>query len=172
MQFWTDLILNPIIIITALIIGTLGEVMKRLVSAKAGDRGLRGFFYVTLPAHPVIVGSLLGLIPWLPVPDSLQKDGYEFATRLGTYALAGLVCKLGYDSIVSTGKRLLGQDAARTETARESIVRDDKLRAEGAAAVPAVPPVVVVVPAVPTTNPPPALASETRETEPDPEIKP
>lgn len=116
MQFWYDILVSPTIVITALIIGTFGEITKRLVSAKAGDKGWRGVWYVTLPAHPVIIGLLLGLIPWLPVPEALTKEGYEFAGRLGTYALAGVVCKLGYDTIISTMRRQIGQGPARAAT--------------------------------------------------------
>lgn len=117
MQFWTDLLLNPIIVVAALVIGTIGEVVKRVIKAQAGDHGWRGVYYVTLPAHPVIMGALLGLVPWLPIPDMLTKEGYEFAGRLGTYILAGVVCKVGYDSIISTVRRQLGQDDARRERA-------------------------------------------------------
>jgi H+/Cl- antiporter ClcA len=116
MQFWYDILSSPTILITALVIGTFGEITKRVVSAKAGDKGWRGVWYVTLPAHPVIIGLLLGLIPWLPVPEALTKDGYELAGRLGTYALAGIVCKLGYDTLVSTVRRQIGQGAARATT--------------------------------------------------------
>lgn len=116
MQFWTDLLLNPIIVIAALVIGTVGEVVKRSVSAKAGDHGWRGLFYVSLPAQPVLFGTALGFIPWLPVPESLHKEGFELAARIGTYAFAGVVCKVGYDSIVSTLRRQLGQAQARASS--------------------------------------------------------
>src|SRR5262245_39288845 len=109
MQFWIDLLLNPIIIVTALAIGTIGETIKRLVGAKAGDHGWKGVFYVTLPAHPVIIGMLFGLVPFLPTVEAFDKEGYELAGRLGTYTLAGVVCKVGYDSIISTIRRQLGQ---------------------------------------------------------------
>lgn len=110
---WTALLSNPTIIVLALVIGTLGEVTKRLVKAKAGDKGWRGVYYVTLPAHPMIVGALIGLVPWLPIPEGLVKEGYEFAGRLGTGLLAGAVCKIGYDGIVATARRMLGQGTAR-----------------------------------------------------------
>lgn len=110
---WGTLLQSPVIIILALVIGTLGEVSKRAISAKAGDKGWKGVYYVTLPAHPVIAGALIGLIPWLPVPDDLTKEGYEFAGRLGTGVLGGVVCKVGYDLIISTVRRLLGQKGAR-----------------------------------------------------------
>lgn len=100
------LVLNPTVMIAALAIGTFGEVTKNLVGAKRGDKGWRGVFYVTLPAHPVLAGMLVGLIPWLPPIDALVKEGYEAAARFGTYTLAGIVCKLSYDSFVSTSKRI------------------------------------------------------------------
>lgn len=100
------LVLNPTVIIAALAIGAIGEVVKRLVRAKEGDTGWRGVFYVTLPAHAVVAGMLIGLIPWLPPIDALVKEGYEAAGRFGTYTLAGIVCKLGYDSFISTSRRI------------------------------------------------------------------
>lgn len=113
---WSALLQSPVIIILALVIGTLGEVSKRMVSAKAGDKGWKGVYYVTLPAHPVIMGALLGLIPWLPIPGELMKEGYEFAGRLGAGILSGVVCKVGYDMIISTVRRMMGQKGARDGT--------------------------------------------------------
>jgi len=110
---WQALISNPTIVIIAFVIGTGGEVAKRAVNAKAGDAGWKGVYYVTMPAHPILVGALIGLIPWLPIPEALTKEGYEFAGRLGTGVLSGVLCKIGYDVLVSTAKRLLGQGAAR-----------------------------------------------------------
>lgn len=110
---WGQLLQSPIVIIIALVIGTLGEVSKRAISAKAGDKGWKGVYYVTLPAHPVIMGALIGFFPWLPVPDELTKEGYEFAGRLGTGILSGVVCKVGYDMIISTVRRMMGQKGAR-----------------------------------------------------------
>lgn len=111
---WSTLLQSPIIIIMALVIGTLGEVAKRTISAKAGDKGWKGVYYVTLPAHPVIIGALSGLIPWLPIPDALVKEGHEFWGRLGAGILSGVVCKVSYDMIISTVRRMLGQAGART----------------------------------------------------------
>lgn len=110
---WATLLQSPIIIIMALIIGTIGEVSKRMIKAQAGDKGWKGVYYVTLPAHPVIVGALFGLIPWLPVPDELTKEGYEAWGRFGAGVLGGVVCKVAYDLIISTVRRLLGQKGAR-----------------------------------------------------------
>lgn len=143
MEFWTDLLLSPPIIIAALVIGTLGEVTKRIVlgskkgrpktlrmtvtpPAQKGDGAFRTstppsqvvqtavpeamwrrIYFVTLPAHPVIIGALLGFIPWLPPAEQLLKPGYELAARVGTYCLAGVVCKIGYDTMVSTVLRAI-----------------------------------------------------------------
>lgn len=111
---WSVLLQSPIILILALVIGTMGEVSKRTISAKAGDKGWRGVYYVTLPAHPVLVGALVGLIfglfpQWCPIPDELTKEGYEFAGGMGTGLLSGIVCKVGYDLIISTVRRMLEQ---------------------------------------------------------------
>ena len=110
---WQALVSNPTIVILAFVIGTMGEVAKRAIRAKAGDTGWKGLYYVSMPAHPILVGALIGLIPWLPIPEALTKEGHEFAGRLGTGVLSGVLCKIGYDVLVSTAKRLLGQGAAR-----------------------------------------------------------
>jgi len=134
MEFWTDIITSPPVVIAALIIGTLGEVTKRIVlgsdktrrqasrsqgpyrtpkARKVSEKSAlwRRIYYVTLPAHPVIAGCLLGLIPWLPSASPLEKEGFEFASRLGTYALAGVLCKVGYDTMVATIRRFIVQRA-------------------------------------------------------------
>lgn len=116
MQFWTDLLLSPAIIISALVIGTMGEVMKRIVLGsnkarlKSGDvheSMWRKVYFVTLPAQPVLVGFLIGFIPWLPPAEQLVKEGYELAARVGTYTLGGVMCKIGYDTMVSTVLRAI-----------------------------------------------------------------
>lgn len=123
MELWINLLSSPIVLITALVIGTVGETVKRAVGSKDIERDVVKFhkrgkkgkppamwkrvYYYTLPAHPVMMGVLLGLIPWLPASDVLEKPGYDFAARIGTYSVAGVVCKVGYDTIVSTLKRIL-----------------------------------------------------------------
>lgn len=108
---WIDLLSSPIIIVIALALGTLGEVAKRVVKADEASTGWRRAYYITLPAHPVLMGLAIGLFPWLPIPDGLVKEGFEAAGRLFTGILGGVVCKVGYDGIVATAKRLLGQPA-------------------------------------------------------------
>ena len=111
MANWIDLLASPIIVVIALSIGTLGEVAKRVVKADEASTGWRRAYYITLPAHPVLMGLTVGLFPWLPIPDGLVKEGFEDAGRLFTGILGGVVCKVGYDGIVATAKRLLGQPA-------------------------------------------------------------
>lgn len=115
LNFWLGLTLSPPVIVTALALGTLGEVAKRAVNAEKGSAGWRGVYYVTLPAHPVLLGALLGFIPVLPVALPLAVEGYDGAARFATYLYAGIVCKVGYDLLVSTLRRALGQKAAREE---------------------------------------------------------
>jgi hypothetical protein len=144
MTDWTALLSSPIVVVLALVIGTFGEVSKRLVRAKAGDKGWKGVYYVTLPAHPVVAGILFGLVPWLPIPDGLVKEGHEFAGRLGTGALAGIACKIGYDGIVSTAKRYMGNAGSAAQRAPEPAP-------------------------LPVTNPPPAPDEEPAEPPSNPE---
>ena len=61
---------------------------------------------------------LLGLIPWLPAHEDLTKEGFELAGRIGTYALAGVVCKVGYDTVISTIQRAV---KSKAETVSGSI---------------------------------------------------
>lgn len=104
----TALLESPIIIITALLIGTICEALRRFFPAHAGDPGIRGVFYLLSTGRtpdsqgilPVLLAAPLGFIPWLPIAEGLEKDGYELAGRLGTYIFAGIVCKLGYDLVV------------------------------------------------------------------------
>ncbi len=146
MEFWFALLTSPTVLIAAVIIGTVGEVVKRSVMTRERTHELRVWretrpmpllarnrpkgtpeivpgplppkpalwvriYYNTLPAHPVVMGLLIALIPWLPAAESLTKEGFELAGRVGTYGLAGVVCKIGYDSIISTMRRTIGGDA-------------------------------------------------------------
>lgn len=137
-----ELLSSPIILIAALVIGCLGEVAKRTINAKLLEKEVIAWrdrpisyrdnakseppppkpptwkivWYTTLPAHPVVAGFLLGLIPWLPAVETLTKPGFEFAAHLGTYTFAGVVAKVGYDTLVSTVKRMIRQKADEPAT--------------------------------------------------------
>ena len=126
MELWISLLSSPIILISALLIGIVGEAVKRAVNSKQIELDVVAYrdtkkphpnppaiwkriFYFTLPAQPVLVGVMLGFVPWLPALDGLSKTGYDLAAHIGTYSLAGVVCKVGYDTIISTLKRGLSQ---------------------------------------------------------------
>lgn len=120
---WEKLLTSPIILISAVLIGTLGEILKRAANSKEIEVAVVAYhhnskksappamwkrvFYYTLPAQPVLVGVALGFIPWLPIADALAKPGYDLASRIGTYGIAGVMCKIGYDTLISTMKRTL-----------------------------------------------------------------
>lgn len=63
---------------------------------KPGHKGWRGVWYVTLWLHPIVVGGLLGLSPWLPAPEAM---GSTTAGRVLWYAAAGLFASTLYDAI-------------------------------------------------------------------------
>lgn len=128
MQFWVDLGMNPIVILSAVFIGVFGEIAKRLVSSKKLEEEVLSYrdsakprakapplwkriYYITLPAQAIIVGLLLGLVPGLPIAEPLQKEGMEFWGRLVTYGVAGVFCKVGYDTLISTAKRFVKKRA-------------------------------------------------------------
>lgn len=120
MSIVLEMLESPITIITVLVIGTICETLRRLVRAKAGDKGIRGVFSVlsTGPSPdsqgilPVLLSIPLGFIPWLPTIEALEKDGFETAGRFGTYLFAGVVCKLGYDTIMGTVMQMVRNRSA------------------------------------------------------------
>lgn len=124
LQFWYDLLTSPTILISALLIGSLGEIVKRSMNSKQIEIDVvryrdsvkfegpipalwKRVFYYSLPAHPVLAGVAIGFIPWAPTAEALTKEGFELASRIATYSLAGIFCKVGYDTIISTGKRMI-----------------------------------------------------------------
>jgi len=97
----------------AFIIGMLGEVAKKLVNAKPGDKGLKGVYIVTYKAHALFVGALLGLALFGlkgPVPEvfGVECGGYVLA-----YATAGGIAMVGYASIVGVIKSAIENFRAR-----------------------------------------------------------
>jgi hypothetical protein len=84
-----------------LIIGTLGEVAKGLVGAKAGDRGWRGVYYVTYKAHGIPVGMLFAM-PLHPagvkIPESFGSslEGFMmWGATMGALAMVVYTLSLG-----------------------------------------------------------------------------
>lgn len=76
---------------------------------KAGHPGWRGVFYVTMWAHPILVGMLLGIPPWLPAPEFM---GEAMLGRVLWYAVAGVFSSTAYDAISSIIKQRAGRDSA------------------------------------------------------------
>jgi len=133
MQFWYNLLSSPIVLISAILMGSFGEISKRAINSKKieaevvayRDRDIvnglpaprppelwKRVYYFSLPSHPVLLGVALGFIPWLPVAESLTKEGYDLAGRIGTYVVAGVCCKVGYDTFISTAKRMVRTKAS------------------------------------------------------------
>ena len=100
---------HPALWVAAIVIGTLGEVAKNLVRAKAGDKGWRGVYYVTYRAHAILVGASLGALSFagieLPVAEGFSEGGGPVLF----YACSGALAMIGYDSIVKTLKKTLSR---------------------------------------------------------------
>lgn len=69
---------------------------------KAGHKGWKGVYYVTLWAQPIAVGALIGWPKWLPAPEFMGK---ETAGRVLWYALAGIFSSTAYDAVASVIKQ-------------------------------------------------------------------
>jgi hypothetical protein len=104
---------HPSTWIAVLVIGTCGEVAKRLILGpkkhwpKDADghvafRGWRGVYAVTYKLHALLVGAVIGLIPGIPVVESLQSDGWAGAVL--QYAGDGALAMVAYASVVGTIK--------------------------------------------------------------------
>jgi len=174
MDFWYNLLTSPTIIISALLIGTFGEIVKQAVNSKKIEIEVVAYrdnakpaaevppafwkriFFYTLPAQPVIVGLLLGLVPWLPAEESLTKPGYDLAGHLATYAISGIFCKISYDTLISTSKRMIRSRANALLASEASDAVEEKIAtgvAEGVAAAAVQPTPVVVLATVALSEP-------------------
>ena len=101
------------ILLTSLVIGIFGEVARKLVRAKAGDKGFKGVYFVTFKAHGVFVGAAIGLLGFpvgIPVP-------VVFGAGLGgavlAYAGSGALAMVAYSTMVGTLKNLIRHKGAR-----------------------------------------------------------
>jgi len=115
-------------------------------------------FDATLPAQPVLVGLLLGLIPWLPAEPSLTKEGYEFAGHLMTYGSAGILCKVAYDVLITTIRRFVNTKANQVLHTLDSSASVEA--APGAVNVTTATTEVVVPTPASAPTPPPAPATD------------
>lgn len=109
----TDWLTHPSTWIAVLVIGTCGEVAKRLILGpkkswpKDADghtafRGWRGVYAVTYKLHALLVGALIGLIPGIPVVESLRTEGWAGAVL--QYTGNGALAMIAYASVVGTIK--------------------------------------------------------------------
>lgn len=86
-----------IIFAIAIVVGMVGEIIKKLVGAKAGDPGWRGVYFVTFRAHGLIAGALLAVGLWslgLPLPEFF---GTDIGGAILVGLLAGGIAMIGYD---------------------------------------------------------------------------
>ena len=102
---------HPALWVAAIVIGTLGEVVKNLVRAKAGDKGWRGVYFVTYRAHAILVGASLGALCFAGVELPVAEGFAEGAGPVLFYACSGALAMIGYDAIVKTIKRTMERGA-------------------------------------------------------------
>lgn len=102
---------HPSTWIAVLIIGGAGEVAKQLILGpkkawpKDGFRGWKGVYVVTYKFHAIIVGGLIGLVPGLPVLESLQTEG--IAGSVMQYAGDGALSMVCYATVVGTARAII-----------------------------------------------------------------
>jgi len=95
------------------IIGMCGQVVRNVVLGNKrresdGHTGWRRVYWATLPLHALAVGACTGIIGYeygLPVPEVFGKT---LAGSVLAYATSGGVSVVGYDAIVKTLRRILG----------------------------------------------------------------
>jgi len=95
------------------IIGMCGQVARNIVLGNKrresdGHVGWRRIYWATLPLHALAVGAWTGLIGHkygLPVPAVFGKT---LAGSMLAYTTSGGVSVVGYDAIVKTLRRILG----------------------------------------------------------------
>lgn len=101
------------LIAITLVVGMVGEIVKKLVGAKAGDPGWRGVYYVTFRAHALLAGGGLAVGLWalgLPIPQ-IFGDSIGGALLLGM--LAGGIAMIAYDVIVEGVRQWIRHQLAR-----------------------------------------------------------
>jgi len=77
----------------AIIFGVVGKIVKRLVPAS--NAGWKFWFRRSLPAHPILAGLGLGLIPGMPISPGVENT----AGHMAYFALAGALSTNVYDFI-------------------------------------------------------------------------
>jgi hypothetical protein len=103
------------------LLSAIGQGINRWVfgdKPKAGRQGWRGVWYVTLWAHPILAGGLLGwCVPSLHVPPGMGEGA---AGRVIWYALAGAIAPAVYSAV----RGVLKQRAALASVPHLPIHRD------------------------------------------------
>ena len=113
----TAWLLHPATWIAVLVIGTAGEIAKKLILGdpkampKSGYPGLKGVYFVTYKAHGIFVGAALGLIPGLPMTEALATDGVAGSVMM--YGGAGALAMIAYAGVVGSIKNAIKLWGAR-----------------------------------------------------------
>lgn len=106
------------LLVVGAVLSAIGKGVTRMVfgsGPKAGRKGWRGVFYVTMWLHPIAAGALLGIGPWLPAPEFM---GDAMLGRVMWYALAGVFSTTAYDGVSLLLKHRTGlQEEARKSQA-------------------------------------------------------
>lgn len=91
--------------VVAAMLALVGEVLKRkaFTEALAVRSSFAKWWRATMPLHPVIVGALLGALPGMPLPDTLEGT----TQAILYYAGAGVASTWAYD-VVNTIRRWKG----------------------------------------------------------------
>ena len=83
-----DMMMMLSFVVVATVLGMVGRGMSKMVfgtGPRAGQKGWRGVFYVTMWAHPIVAGGLIGLTA-LPAPQAM---GDATIGAVLWYAVAG-----------------------------------------------------------------------------------
>lgn len=97
-----DWLKNPETYAVSLVIAIIVEVAKHLIKAKSPKAA------GVVPAMPVAIGALLGLVPIFPLPAEIDPSH-----RLPWYLLCGIIAQSGYDTLVVSARKV-------TESLRKS----------------------------------------------------
>lgn len=98
------------------VIAVVGQNVNKMVfggAPKAGRTGWRAWWYLTLWCHPILVGALCGLPPWLPAPEFM---GSHTAGRMVWFSLAGIFSSSAYDAVAGVLKHREAKRERSTST--------------------------------------------------------
>lgn len=107
MEFWVGIVFSPIVFVTACLLAVIDEMIEKACPTAPDSKGRLRWVFITKRMRPVAMGTLMGLVPFLPIVDGFQKDGYELIARIGTYVFAGILARGGGDLLIDLPKRFL-----------------------------------------------------------------